>query len=137
MDTNLIKNLVRVGEVSTVNPAKMTATVIFREKGSMVSGELKIITFGSQQTKFFWLPVPGEPVICLMLPNNSTSLNQGFIMGSYYTEKNLPNENMGEGKRVLDFGDGTVISYDRNSKELLINCAGGVKINGTRIDLNS
>ncbi len=132
-----VKNIIRIGEISSVNPNDMTARVTFPDKDDVVSGDLKIITQGSQQTKKYWLPVPKEPVLCIMLPNNTTSLNQGFIIGSYFTAQNVVPANSGEGKRLIDFGDGTIISYDRNAKELNINCAGGIKINGTRIDLNS
>lgn len=135
MATN--NHTVRDGIVDVVYPDKMAARVIFPDSDNTPSAILPICTQGSRQTKLFWLPVPGESVVCIMKQNNTTSLNQGFIIGSYFNDEDIPPENSGDGIRMLDFGDGTTIKYDRGSKELSINCAGGVKINGTRIDLNT
>lgn len=127
---------VRDAIVSVVYPEQMAAQVYFPDSDNTTSAILPILTHGSRQTKDYWLPVPGESVVCLMKQNNTTSRNQGWIVGSYFNAEDIPPTKAGEGVRVIDFTDGTVISYNRNTKELLINCAGGVKINGTRIDLN-
>lgn len=129
-------NLIRDGIVSTVDAKTMTATVYFPDKDNTVSGPLQILGRGGGGVKDFWLPEPGDCVKCLMNQNNTTSLNQGCILGTYFNnQKPVPN-GAEVGKRVLDFGDGTTITYDKNSHELNINCAGVIKINGSEIHLN-
>lgn len=43
MNENVIKNLVRLGTVSSVDVAKRTARVEFKDKSGMVSGTLKVL----------------------------------------------------------------------------------------------
>jgi len=40
---NILKNLVRLGTVSSVNVEERTARVIFKDKNQLVSGELKVL----------------------------------------------------------------------------------------------
>ena len=53
-------NIVRVGIVSTVDPETMTATVIFPDKDNTLSGPLQIMTQGSGEDKYYWLPNVGD-----------------------------------------------------------------------------
>ena len=129
-------NIIREGIVSTVDPETMTATVIFPDKDNTVSGPLKIGTQGSREDKMAWLPLPGDPVACVMKQNNTTSLNQGFIICTFFNEQNKPPDDIGTGKRILNFGDGTKTTYDKNSHELRIDCVGKIYINGSEIHLN-
>lgn len=56
MDINKIKDLIRIGRVSSVNPLKCTAKVTFPDKDDMVSDELPILTIGTNKTKaYFYL----------------------------------------------------------------------------------
>lgn len=129
-------NLIRDGIVSTVDASTMTATVYFPDKDNTVSGPLQILGRGGGGVKDFWLPEPGDYVKCLMNQNNTTSLNQGCILGTYFNNQNPVPSGAKIGKRILDFGDGTTIVYDKNTQELNINCAGVIKINGSEIHLN-
>ena len=129
-------NLIRNAIVSTVDPTKMTATVIFLDKDNITSGPLQITGRGGKTVKDFWLPEPGDYVTCLMNPNNVTSLNQGCIIGTYFNQENQVPNNADIDKRILDFGDGTRIEYDKKTHTLSINCVGLIKINGKEIHLN-
>lgn len=40
---NILQNLVRIGTVSSVDPVKRTARVIFKDRDNLVSGELKVL----------------------------------------------------------------------------------------------
>ncbi len=102
-----VKNMVRVGWVSSVNPSERTARVTFQDKGkTFVSGPLKVIQNppflpaagvtqeteakegGSGDAAFAshkhgvrispWLPSPGDFVLCLYIP---TEDGDGFVMG--------------------------------------------------------
>lgn len=98
-----LKNMVRTGWVSSVNAGDRTARVSFHDKGeTFVSGTLKVLknppflpAGGTAQktgppvsgeivnhshtlTIAPWMPVPGDFVLCLYLPNGD---GDGFILG--------------------------------------------------------
>ncbi|MBE6012079.1 MAG: hypothetical protein E7234_05930 [Lachnospiraceae bacterium] len=73
-DINTLKNVVRIGNVSSINTQDRTARVIFTDKSDLVSGHLKIIK--NQETP--WIPEIGQMVLCIYLPNGN---GDGFILG--------------------------------------------------------
>lgn len=73
------KRLIRVGNVSSINPAKGSARITFPDTNT-VSNELPVM-------KAAWPVELDEQVVCLFLP---TGLAQGFILGAYYTESDPP-----------------------------------------------
>lgn len=107
-ELSILKNIVRVGWVSSVNAAERTARVTFRDKGQspVVSGNLKVLknppfipakdapqrteteSGGSGDAAFAghshaviirpWLPSPGDFVLCIYLP---TEDGDGFVIG--------------------------------------------------------
>ena len=107
-ELSILKNIVRVGWVSSVNAAERTARVTFRDKGQspVVSGNLKVLknppfipakgaaqrteseSGGSGEAAFAahshavkiapWLPSPGDFVLCIYLP---TEDGDGFVIG--------------------------------------------------------
>ncbi|HOV79358.1 MAG TPA: phage baseplate assembly protein V [Bacillota bacterium] len=123
MDSAL-KNLIRVGIVSSTNPAACSARVAFEDKAAMVSFDLPILVRGSLQTKDYWMPGPGEQVVCLFLPSGSA---QGFIIGSLYSKKDQPPVTDAS-KRHISFPDGTTIEYDQDTHTMIINAVGPVNI---------
>ena len=77
-----IKSLIRVGSVSSVNPANGTARVAFEANDDNVTYELPVLTRGSKANKDYWIPDIDEQVVCLFLPNTSgRGVCQGFILG--------------------------------------------------------
>lgn len=126
-----LKNIVRIGRVSTTYPAEMAVKVVFEDKDSMVSAKLPLIACGSSLNKAYWLPDVGEQVCCLMLQNG----HDGVCIGSYYSER-YPPSIADQGKRRLDFGDGSFVEFDRSTGNLIINCTGDIVINGKTISLN-
>lgn len=84
MDTNFIKNIIRIGRVSSIDVNTNTARVAFSDKDDLVSGNLMIVNRGSMVDKDYWIPDIDEQVLCLMQPNASgKGLNDGFILGSF------------------------------------------------------
>lgn len=72
-----LKNIVRVGTVSSVRAADLTARVAFHDKQDtegkpLISGPLKIVQNPS------WLPTVGQFVLCIYLPNGESD---GFVIG--------------------------------------------------------
>ncbi len=116
----------RVGIVSSVNLNNCTARVSFPDRANVVSNELPILVRGSLQNKDYWLPHPGEQVVCIFLPTGNA---QGFVIGSIYSKKDAPpvaNAN----KRHITFSDGTSVEYDSSTHTLTIDAKGIVKVIG-------
>lgn len=113
---DLLNLLIRIGEVSDVNPAACTARVVFDDDDSVVSKELQILQKNTLSTKDYYMPVVGEDVVCLFLP---TGIEEGFILGSVYAGEITPPETDGN-KRTVVFADDTKVSYDSNTHQLSI-----------------
>lgn len=77
-----LKNIVRVGTVSSVDANERTARVKFSDKNNLVSGPLKVLKnsplMASEITIDPWLPKVGELVLCVYLPNGESD---GFVIG--------------------------------------------------------
>lgn len=136
----VLKNIVRVGRVSSLNPDNATVRVVFEDRADMVSYELPVIVAQSMQTKDYWLPDVGEQVLCLFLPSGNA---QGFCLGSFYSEADTPPVSDPD-KRHVRFDDGTSVEYDRRSHRLAIRCKGdidieaqgNIRLTGSKIDFN-
>lgn len=72
-----LKNIVRIGTVSSVDVESRTARVTFTDKGGaepLVSGPLQVV----QNHTAAWIPAAGQMVVCLFLPNAD---GDGFVIG--------------------------------------------------------
>lgn len=128
MDTNFIKNIIRIGRVSSIDVNANTARVAFSDKDDLVSGNLMIVNRGSMVDKDYWMPDVDEQVICLMQPNASgKGLNDGFILGSFFSAEDPPQESSAD-VRAVKFSDGTVVKHDRKTGNLTINATGDISI---------
>ena len=113
MDTNFIKNIIRIGRVSSIDVSTNTARVAFSDKDDLVSGNLMIINRGSMVDKDYW--------------KSGRGLNEGFILGSFFSKEDKPQERSAD-VRAIKFGDGTVIKHDRSTGNLTINATGDISI---------
>lgn len=111
-----LKNIIRVGLVSSINPVDCKARVVFQDRGDLVSYELPVLQLNTYKNKDYWMPDPGEQVVCIFLPSGNA---QGYIIGSVYSKKDKPPVT-DENKRHIKFDDGTVIEYDRKTHILKI-----------------
>lgn len=100
------KVLLKIGEVSSVNPATCTARVVFDDDDSLVSGDLQILQMNSLKNKGYWLPDVGEDVVCIFL---GTGVEEGFILGATYAGAVKPPVNS-QDKRAAHFSDGSFLS---------------------------
>ncbi|GAV24814.1 baseplate assembly protein [Carboxydothermus islandicus] len=120
---NILKNLIKIGRVSSVNPNTATARVLFEAQG-LVSHDLPVLQRQTLRNKDYWLPDVGEYVVCIFLPTGNAD---GFILGSIYSDDDqLPASS--KDKRVILFEDGTKLEYDRASHTLTINAVGPINI---------
>ena len=123
-----IKQLVRVGVISSVDAAAGTARVAFTDLDNTVSHDLRILTRGSKRDKDYWIPDIDEQVVCLMLPNASgRGVCAGVILGTFYSRTDSPAESSAD-VRGITFGDGSVARHDRGSGSMTIHAAGDLEL---------
>lgn len=137
MDTEaerLLRGMVRIGTVSSVNVENNTARVKFDDKDGTVSPELHILHRYSGKNRDYWVPDIEDQVVCIFA-NNDKNFSTGWILGSYFDEKHPPQVQSLDIMR-LDFADGSYMEYDRGTHALTINVVGKIKINGATIHLN-
>ncbi|MDD4599616.1 hypothetical protein SDC9_04134 [bioreactor metagenome] len=129
--SNVLKNIVRVGRVSSIDPERATVRVAFEDKSGLVSYDLPVLVQQTLKNKDYCMPDPGEHVVCLFLPNG---IAQGFCLGAFYSATDTPPVSNAK-KRHVSFEDGTTIEYDRETSTLTINTVGAVNITGATGDV--
>lgn len=122
--------LLKIGEVSSVNPQSCTARVVFDDDDGLVSGDLQILQMNSLKNKGYWLPDVGEDVVCAFL---GTGVEEGFILGATYAGAVEPPASS-QDKRAVHFSDGSFFEFDRSASEFKVEIgASKVTINKERI----
>lgn len=119
-----MRQLIRIGIVSSVNPKNCTAKVLFEDQDEAVSYDLFVINHNTQDNQDYWLPDVNEAVLCLFLP---IGIETGFIIGSYYSDVDKPADN-DQNVRSMVFADGTRIEYNRNTHKLKVSCVGDIEV---------
>ena len=134
MDTNIIKNLIRLGRVSTVDGKTATATVTFGDKDALVSKSLPVMQYGTKSNKSYWLPDIDSLVVCAFLPNPSGhGLGDGVVLGCIYSDvDSVPQTDAGV--KIIEFTNGDYIKYDGG--DLTIKVSGDIVINGSTVNIN-
>lgn len=121
-----LPDLIKIGEVSSVDPGKCTARVVFDDENSLVSYDLPILQRNTYENHDYQMVHPGEDVICLFFGGGQ---EDGFIIGSLYAGEIKPPEASLD-RRTVVFSDGTRVCYDRQEHKLT------VTIEGTEIVFN-
>ena len=124
-------NNLRIGQISSLVPAKCRARVAFDDMDGAVSGELPIGQGRTVKAQFYTMPEVGEHVLCYF---RNEGIEDGFILCSYYTDGNLP-KNVGPGRFKVEFDDGAVFEYNANTQTAIVKAehieiTGDVKITG-------
>lgn len=117
-------DLIRVGEVTSVNPAAMTARVTFDDDDGITSYDLPILQRNTLNNHDHCCVDVGEDVLCLFLP---TGIEEGFILGSFYAGEVVP-PSSSKDVRMVEFSDGTKLFYDRSSHKLTGDVKGDVSL---------
>lgn len=103
-----MSDMIRVGYISAVNYAEGTAQVVYKDRDNSVSPFMPL--WANE-----WDPPENDTMVYVLhLPNGGT---RGMILIPPYTTGNRPPE----GKKGIwrkDFGDGSYIRYDRETKQL-------------------
>lgn len=120
---------IQIGKVSSVNAERGTARVALNS--GVVSEELPIIVPFTAGDKAYYLPKINETVVCAFV--NKTN---GYIIGSFYSDTRVPFET--GNIAYMRFEDGTLLKYDKDNKNLEINCVGSIDIKcANNLDINA
>lgn len=131
MDKNLLKilkNLIRIGEISAIHDADGTVEVVFEDKNDIVSDPLPYLAFE------YNMPQVKDRVLCVFLGNGITS---GFCLGKFFSAKSPPPV---QNKDIYykDFFGEAFLKYEKSTKTLTLNAEnivfdGDLLINGNVI----
>lgn len=121
----MLKNLIRIGKVSSINYPAGKVRVVFPDKNNIVTSELPLLSFE------YYMPAVNDVVICLFLGNG---VSQGFCLGKYYNSTVIPRES-GSNIYYKDFFSEGFMKYDKNSKTLTFKASnivveGDLKVEG-------
>lgn len=119
-------SLIKLGEISSIDPSKGTARVVFDDEDSIVSYDLPVLQRNSLKNHDYAMPDVGEDAIVLFFGEGQ---EDGVILGSIYADEVTPPESTGN-RRTVVFEDGTRVCYDRSEHTLT------VTIEGTEIVFN-
>jgi phage baseplate assembly protein gpV len=101
-----LRNLIRIGKVSSINYEKGTVRVLLEDKDNIVTHELPFLAFEYE------MPAVGEHVICVFLGN---SHSRGFCLGRYFYLNEMPAE-YGKDIYFKRFVKDATLKYDRATK---------------------
>ena len=128
-----IEDIIRVGNVDSINAGNGTVRVRFPDRDDKVSKELKVIYNKTHQDKSYFIPEINEIVLCVFLPGTQ---EEGFVLGSFYNQEDIvpvsdPN------KKGWYFSDGGIIEYDKAKGTLFINAIGKVEITAPEVEITA
>lgn len=121
-----VLSLIKIGEISSIDPAKCTARVVFDDEDSIVSFDLPVLQRNSLKNHDYAMPDVGEDAIVLFFGEGQ---EDGVILGSIYAGEVTPPEST-ENRRTVVFDDDTRVCYDRAEHKLT------VTIEGTEVVFN-
>lgn len=121
-----IPSLIKIGEISSIDPSKCTARVVFDDEDSIVSYDLPVLQRNSLKNCDYAMPDVGEDAVVLFFGEGQ---EDGVILGSFYAGEVTPPEAT-ENRRTVVFDDGTRVCYDREEHKLT------VTIEGTEVVFN-
>lgn len=122
------ESLIRIGEVTSIDPSRLTARVTFDDDDGVTSFDLPILQRNTLKNRDYSTVDVGEDVVCVFLPSG---VEEGFIIGTLYAGEIVPPQSS-QDVRMVEFEDGTVLKYDRSSHKLSADIKGDadVKLTG-------
>lgn len=142
-NSELVANIIRVGEVTSVDPKGYKARVRFIDQEDTESYDLFILGANAGRKKRFLTPDVGDSVLCLFLPSG---VETGFIIGAYYEDSSERPGDSGD-VDIVEYEDGTRIVYDLQSGALSVSGAAlvevsdvqevSVEVGGSKIEISA
>lgn len=124
--TQSVPSLIKIGEVSSIDPGRGTARVVFDDEDGLVSYDLPVLQRNTLKNHDYAMPDVGEDAIVLFFGEGQ---EDGVILGSIYAGEVTPPEST-ENRRTVVFDDDTRVCYDRAEHKLT------VTIEGTEVVFN-
>ncbi len=112
-------NNIRVGYVSSVNPAAGTIRVAYTDSATGDTGEMPYFSYCG----IYKMPQKGQMVLCLHLENGTSS---GIVLGSFWNGTNTPPVN-GDSAFWMDLAAGAILQA----------MSGAVTLKGSSITLSA
>lgn len=119
------------GIIDSVNPKLCTCNVKIPDQDDRIINDLQIVYPGTYGTQDYRMPKVGMTVVCIFDSNNETD---GFVIGGVYNDEQIPPETNADISSTT-YPDGSVISYDSNSKKFSMNLVGDAEIRGKSINI--
>lgn len=133
MQTHDFTATMQFGTVSAVDEASHSLRVKIPVLDDMETDWLPMATPAAGGNRFYSLPDVGELVVCLLDARGEN----GCIIGAIYNAADKPPVS-DQNKWVKRFANGTVISHDRGSGEVVVETPGKVKIKAAqKVDIQS
>lgn len=120
--TEAVPNL-HFGTVSAVDDETMRVRVRLPELDNLRTNWLFVGVRKTKLDKDYWLPDPGEHVVCLL----DQQCENGVVLCAIYSDEDTVPV-VSRNKWHKQFADGTTIEYDRASHALTVNCVGTVTV---------
>ena len=123
------------GIVSAVFEERCTATVRLPDLDDLVTGELRVVQPFTYKNHGYFLPDPGEHVVCEFSGNG---FSEGWITGAIYDEKNPP-PCRDKDRYYLEFEGGAHILIDRRERFIQVRDFDGgfLKMKGKKVFLEA
>jgi len=119
-----LRQTVRLAYVIEQIPAEGKVRVRLEDADCTTTMKLPVLVHKTRCDKQWWLPDPGEHVVCVFLP---LGLHIGFVVGSLYSLMDLPPVTDPD-KTHIRWLDGAWVEYDRASGEMKVHCRGRLTI---------
>ena len=133
MQTHDFTATMQFGIVSAIDAAAHSLRVKIPVLDDRVTDWLPMATPAAGGNRFYSLPDVGELVVCLLDARGET----GCVIGAIYNAADKPPVS-DQNKWVKRFTNGTVISHDRSSGEVVVETPGKVKIKAAKkVDIQS
>lgn len=130
-----IRDLFRIGKVSSVDGKTSTVRVTFPDKDDMVSAPLPVIVPCNFGDKEYHLPKEHAQVLCVFLPNDSgRGMNDGYVIGGFYSTEDPPEETDPK-VHCLKMEDGSFIRFDGKGN-VELHATGNLVLTAAKIELN-
>lgn len=113
----------KIGVVSSLDTATARVRVVFDDMDNVASYWLPVVHHKTLKDKSYWMPDPGEHVVCLLDENGE----EGAVLGAIYSAVDTVPVTSGD-KCHVAFDDGTTVDFDRSTKALTIDCKGDILI---------
>lgn len=133
MQTHDFTATMQFGTVSAVDAAAHSLRVKIPVLDDMETDWLPMATPAAGGNRFYSLPDVGELVVCLLDARGEN----GCVIGAIYNASDKPPVS-DQNKWVKRFANGTVISHDRRSGEVVVETPGKVEIKAAqKVDIQS